>query len=126
MNEDIRQNQEIIHRILDLLPTIQEALQHMQVQLTELRLEESATLFQDTAAAIGSITNGVLPMINQDSEQHLVKSLADLRQAISMVTDAYEQNNLTIVQTRLTNHLIPAYTFWQQEILQLLRPVGMS
>ena len=32
-------NQEVIYRILELLPTINQALHHMQTQLEELRLE---------------------------------------------------------------------------------------
>ena len=61
MSRYSEQNREVIYHILELLPTIEEALQHMQVQLDELRLEESAVLFTDTALAIGSIANSLLP-----------------------------------------------------------------
>ena len=54
MSRYSEQNREVIYHILELLPTIEEALQHMQIQLDELRLEESAVLFTDTALAIGT------------------------------------------------------------------------
>ena len=49
MSRYSEQNREVIYHILELLPTIEEALQHMQIQLDELRIEESAVLFTDTA-----------------------------------------------------------------------------
>ena len=61
MSRYSEQNREVIYHILELLPTIEEALQHMQIQLDELRLEELAVLFTDTALAIGSIANSILP-----------------------------------------------------------------
>lgn len=61
-------NQEVIYRILELLPTINQALHHMQTQLEELRLEESAALFKDTAEAIGSIAYSILPLLNEDDD----------------------------------------------------------
>ena len=54
MSRYSEQNREVIYHILELLPTIEEALQHMQIQLDELRLEESAVLFADTALSIGT------------------------------------------------------------------------
>lgn len=119
-------NSEVIYHILELLPTIEEALYHMQVQLGELRLEESAVLFQDTAEAIASIVNCVLPMINQDNDQHLLKSIANIREGITMIIDAYEQSDLAAIQTALTNRLIPSFSSWHQELIYILRPSVLS
>lgn len=118
-------NLEVINQILELLPTIEEALQHMKVQLDELRLEESATLFKDTAEAIERISNCVLPLLKKDCNQYLIDSV-DIREGITMIIDAYEQNGLTTIQTALVHRLIPAFSSWQQELEQRLRPSVLS
>lgn len=119
-------NREVIYHILELLPTIAEALRHMRVQLDELRLEESAILFKDTAEAIGNIANCVLPLIEPDNDRYLLRSTAAIREGIAMIVDAYEQNDLGAVQIGLTNRLIPAFSSWQQELELRLRPLVLS
>lgn len=117
------QNREVIYHILELLPTIREALQHMQLQLEELRMEESALLFQDTAKAIGKIEGCILPLINENHEQSLLKAFTDIRKSIALMIDDYDENNLIAIQAALTCRLIPAFTFWQQELTKYLQPM---
>ena len=119
-------SQEVIYRILELLPTIEEALRHMQIQLAELRLEESADLFKDTSEAIGSIAYSILPLLNEDDDQQLLQSITHIRQSITLIINAYEQNDLAAIQATLTHQLLPAYTRWQQELEQRFRPSVLS
>ena len=119
-------NREVIYRILELLPTIEEALHHMQTQLEELRLEESADLFKDTAEAIGSIAYSILPLLNEDDDQQLLQSITHIRQSITLIINAYEQNDLSAIQSTLTHQLLPAYTRWQQDLEQRFRPSVLS
>jgi hypothetical protein len=88
----------------------------MQVHLDELRLEESAALFKDTAEAIGSIADCILPMVNQDREQHMLMLIANLRKGVSRIIDAYEKNDLAAIQKALDYQLIPAFSSWQHEL----------
>ena len=126
MNAFTDQDREVIYRVLALLPTIEQALQHMQVQLEELRLEESAALFKDTAEAIGSIANCVLPLINQATQSHLLKAIVDIRHSMAEIIDAYEHNDLSSIQMALTHRLIPAVTSWQQALAQIIIPTALS
>ena len=119
-------NRETIYWILELLPTIEEALQHMQVQLDELRLEESAVLFQDTAEAIGSIANCILPLLTSADDQSLIQATTDMREGIAMMIDAYEQQDLAAIQLALVRRLLPAFSIWQQELGMRLRPSVLS
>ena len=110
-------NQEVIYNILELLPTVTEALSHMQLQLEELRMEESALLFKDAAEAIGKIACYVLPLITENDEQLLLKLLAEVRKSIAMMNDAYEQKDLFAIKTALAQHLIPAFNAWQEQLM---------
>ncbi|CQR70429.1 hypothetical protein SOV_39630 [Sporomusa ovata DSM 2662] len=119
-------NQEVIYHIFELLPTIEEGLRHMQMQLEELRLEESAELFKNTAEAIGSIACSILPMLAGDNDQQLFQSITHIRQSITSTINAYEQNDLATIQSTLTHQLLPAYTRWQQDLEQRFRPSVLS
>lgn len=111
---DAQQN--VIREVLKLLPTIDEALQHMIIQLVELRLEESSILFQDVAEAIGSIVSSLLPLLTVEATSGILPYTTHLREGISQVADAYEAVDLVAVQSALVNKLIPAFHCWQQEI----------
>ena len=108
--------QKINCTILNLLPTIEEALYHILVQLDELRLEESGELFKDTVEAISSITNSLLPLLSEQTACNILSYTTHLREAIGHVTDAYEVADLLAIKSVLTNNLIPAFASWQQEI----------
>lgn len=57
MGSALGAQQDVIHQVVLLLPTIEEALFHMKQQLSELRLEESASLFNDIELAVGDVTH---------------------------------------------------------------------
>ena len=122
MSRYSQQNREVIYRILELLLTIEAALQHMQIQLDELRLEESAVLFTDTALAIGSIANTILPLLMSGNDHELIQPIADMRESIAMLIDAYEQQNITTIQFVLAQRLIPSFLAWQHELEERIRP----
>lgn len=115
-------NYEVIHRILEMLPTIAEALDHMQTQLDELRLEESAVLFRDAVEAIGSIAYSTQSIIDIGNNQKLLNALTDVRQGIAGVNDGYEQNILDAIQRALILRLIPSFSNWQRELVRILMP----
>ena len=94
----------------------------MQIQLDELRLEESAVLFTDTALAIGSIANTILPLLMSDNDHELIQPIADMRESIAMLIDAYEQQNITTIQFVLAQRLIPSFLAWQHELEERIRP----
>lgn len=117
---------EIIYHLLELLPTIEEALQHMQTQLNELRLEESAALFKDTADAIGSIGNYLPSLLEHGDKKDLLQKTAVMREGIAMTINAFESANLLAIQMAVTHSLLPAFSAWRQELVQILRPELLS
>lgn len=117
---------EVIYQLLALLPIIEEGLMHMQTQLEELRLEESTALFQDAAMGIGIIANHLPPLLDNNHNQDLLDKTIQVRTAITILIDAYEQNELLVIQTTLNSHLLPAFTAWQLELLSLFSPAVMS
>lgn len=117
---------EVIYQLLGLLPTIEEALQHLQVQLGELRLEESAALFKNTAEAVASIASCLPTLLSKRSEGSMLRLTAGIREGIAMVIDAYEHNDLAAIQSALDHRLIPAFLAWQQELARILRPSVLS
>lgn len=119
-------NSEVIYRMLDLLPTISQALRHMQTQLEELRLEESAILFQDVATAIGSVTASLLPLLKEEENIRLLNTITPLRESISSLVDYYEQEDIQAVQIVMDTQLLPAYRKWQEEVEQRLRPFVLA
>lgn len=126
MSRYSEQNREVIYHILKMLPTIEEALQHMQIQLDELRLEESAVLFTDTALAIGSIAISILPLLVSGNDNDLIQPIADMRESIALLIDAYEEQNITTIQFVLAQRLIPSFLAWQHELGQRIRPAVLS
>lgn len=119
-------SRDVVCHILNLFPTINEALQHMLIQLAELRLEESAVLFQNTAQAIGQIVIVLPLLVPQDSETSLLNLTATIRHAMSQVADAYETGQLIVIQAVMVRHFIPSVENWQQGLEELLRPLFSS
>lgn len=116
------QNREVICRIFDLLQTIDDALEHMEVQLEELRMEESAVLFKDISEAISNIANHDLLLLIYNTGEYSLDTIINLRKAITMIINAYEQNNLAAIQCGLINRLIPAFSAWKKELKDILVP----
>ncbi|SHN80948.1 hypothetical protein [Desulfitobacterium chlororespirans] len=122
MNQGTSQRAQIIHYSLELLPTIEEALLHMQKQLEELRLEESAVLLTDVSQAIGKIVHYSLPMLNESRDQFMMDAIIGLRESMELIADAYEDSNLAGIQDALRGRLIPAFVHWRYELLKSLGP----
>lgn len=122
MNRGTSQRAQIIHYSLELLPTIEEALLHMQKQLEELRLEESAVLLTDVSQAIGKIVHYSLPMLNESRDQFMMDAIIGLRESMELIADAYEDSNLAGIQDALRGRLIPAFVHWRYELLKSLGP----
>ena len=96
---------------------------HIQRQLGELRLEESAILFRDTAVAVGQISAALLPLIKEEEQSlSLLEAMASMREGISKMIDAYEVGQLTPIEQVLAQVLIPAFQVWRERIEKQMRP----
>ncbi len=119
-------NQEVVYRILELLPTIEEAFLHINDQLTELRLEESEKLFVDAMRAISNIAGNLARLAPRQDETGLIQDTADLREAIGWMIDGYETGKLETLQTVLTGCLLPAFRIWRQQVEKMVQPAILS
>lgn len=116
--------QEVIYHILELLPTVEEALRHMVGQLNEERLEESALLFRDTAQAFASIAGSMeknLTWLLEEHEDSVIPSTARIRAAIGAVIHGYEIKDLSYMQFILQNQLLPAFGEWRRNLEEVLQ-----
>lgn len=116
-------DKEIIYHILNLLPTVEEALLHMRLQLYELRLEEGAQLYKDITEAIGKIAYSLtlLKSIDIGNFQRLNNLTGVLYESVVRMQETYEGKNIATIQVALTQNLIPTFLDWKQELDHMLR-----
>lgn len=119
-------NQEVVYRILELLPTIEEAFLHINDQLTELRLEESERLFTDAMRAISNIAGNLARLAPRQDETGLIQDTAGLREAIGLMIDGYETGKLETLPAVLTGHLLPAFRVWRRQVEKMVQPAILS
>lgn len=117
---------EVIYRILELLPTVEEAIQHMVKQVDELRLEGAEILFRDATQAIGSIASSFVLLTTEQEASDSLQVTAHIYEAIVAVDEGFEVNNLLSIHTALVNHLLPSFCLWRQHVERLLVSSIMS
>jgi len=117
---------EVIYCILELLPTVEQALKHMMMQLDELRLEEAEVLFRDATQAIDSIASNLVLLTTEQNEADILQSTRNIREAIGAVIDGFEVSDLSLIHTALTKHLLPAFNVWHQQVGQIVQPFIFS
>lgn len=100
--------------LFGLLDSTEEALEHCQLQLTELRLEEFGLLFKDAIISIGVISQVAVLYVTEDSLADLVGQTAQLRVALQQVIDAYERGSIAVLQQLFTQSLRPALAVWRR------------
>lgn len=117
---------EVIYRILELLPTVEEALQHMIKQIDELRLEGAEVLFRDATQAIGSIVSNLILLTTDQDASDGLQVTTHIREAIVAVDKGFEVNNLLSIHAALVNHLLPSFCLWRLHLERLLVSSIMS
>ena len=116
------QKRDLARRMLEIMDTMEEALQYMQTQLDELKLEAGKELFSDFAMAAGRLTELLPEFFMEERKEQLVQVLRELRDAISGMQDAFAGGELPQMQQVLAQILLPAFTAWREEARQHLLP----
>ncbi len=116
------QKRDLARRMLEIMETMEEALQYMQTQLDELKLEAGKELFSDFSMAAGRLTELLPEFFMEERREQLVQVLRELRDAISGMQDAFVGGELPQMQQVLAQVLLPAFTSWREEARQLLLP----
>ena len=116
------QKRDLARRMLEIMETMEEALQYMQTQLDELKLEAGKELFSDFSMAAGRLTELLPEFFMEERKEQLVQVLRELRDAISGMQDAFAGGELPQMQQVLAQILLPAFTAWREEARQHLLP----
>ena len=116
------QKRDLARRMLEIMETMEEALQYMQTQLDELKLEAGKELFSDFAMGAGRLTELLPEFFMEERKEQLVQVLRELRDAISGMQDAFAGGELPQMQQVLAQILLPAFTAWREEARQHLLP----
>ena len=116
------QKRDLARRMLEIMDTMEEALQYMQTQLDELKLEAGKELFSDFAMGAGRLTELLPEFFMEERKEQLVQVLRELRDAISGMQDAFTGGELPQMQQVLAQILLPAFTAWREEARQHLLP----
>lgn len=122
-NQDER---EMVHQIVNLLSTLDEAFAHIAVQINELRLEESQNLFNETIEALGVVVASSSPLLIDKCGSDISSYISPIRGAIGEMIDAYEIGSLVSVKYMLEQHLMPVFCEWKNKVNLLLIPVIAS
>ena len=114
------QKRDLARRMLEIMETMEEALQYMQTQLDELKLEAGKELFSDFAMGAGRLTELLPEFFMEERKEQLVQVLRELRDAISGMQDAFVGGELSQMQQVLAQVMTPAFTAWRDEARQHL------
>ena len=108
-----------------MIDTIEEGLNHIKVQISELRFEESLGLLEDSMLAIASIEQSLEPIseIPKDKISYLT---TDLKNSILKVVENYEKGKQELIENQIENDVIPAFLGWKQELENTLKPYILS
>lgn len=118
---------EVSQHILTLLPTVEEGLERMSVQLKELKIEASTELFQDVVKAVQSIANALPAALFENPDiDKLTPSISRIRQSIASFVSSYEAANITAIESCLATELLPAFKAFRQDVEDILIPLVSS
>lgn len=121
----MKRNIEVIHNILPLLVTIEEALVHVKKQISEIRYEEAFGLLEDCMMAIASIESGIESM-EEISKERIVLLTDMLKKAIINVIESYENKKQELVANQIELEVLPKFILWKNELELMLKPTTLS
>ena len=118
-----KQDMDVIDRIVPLLETIEEGLQHMPEQLTDARYEEFLILFQDILEAIDAISHSLItvalikPGLNRP-EVKRAKTI--LEKTLAGIINTLENGDLKTLPQEITT-LQKKYSSWRKQVEKNLK-----
>lgn len=116
---------EVLNKILYLLPTIEEGLNHIKLQISELRYEESLELLKDVMSGISAIEKSLEP-IEKFSRDEIIKLTEDLKMYTLGVIENYDTENKEILQSKIEKEILPTFINWKQALEDALKPYTLS
>ncbi|WAM34704.1 hypothetical protein [Caldicellulosiruptor morganii] len=109
---------EIVQKINELVPTISEAFEHIvNVQIPELRFEDSFYLLNDIIEAFLSISNALKIIQTEFDLQNAMSLENEIQQSLENLLELYKEPTSEKLLKKYKDDVIPLYKKWQEEIL---------
>ncbi|SDF79857.1 hypothetical protein [Sporolituus thermophilus] len=110
---DIKRD-EVTQKALELIATVDEALVHMDKQLTELRLEDFWPLFRDFLLAVAALADNWEYYVTSDSDrQRIVEATRAFAAAYDEFDKIAASGQAPAIQAALNDRLVPTYHAWK-------------
>jgi len=109
---------EIVQKINELTSTMSEAFNHIvNVQIPELRFEDSFYLLNDIIEAFLSISNALRIIQNEFDVLNVILLENDLQENLEELLDLYKEPVEERLLKKYKDDIIPLYEKWQNELL---------
>lgn len=112
---------EVIQNVLSLLDTIEEGIQHLKKQISELRYEEAFSMLEDTMIGVSSIENAMEPMMENLRENKIKSLLKIFNEDINSILNLYENDNKSELEDIISNKFISDFLNWKTEVSDVLK-----
>lgn len=117
---------EVIYNMLPLLDTMEEGIEHLGKQLSELRHEEAFGMIQDIMFGIASVENSLVPIVEEIGDKGIEKTSLELSRKLARVVSGYRDGNSIETERRVKEELKPAFKEWKTAIESSLKVFTVS
>ncbi|MGE5391341.1 MAG: hypothetical protein ACM3PE_09795 [Deltaproteobacteria bacterium] len=102
--------------ILDLSDSVIQAMEHLQVRLTEGHLEDSSYLLEDLKDAVTSIQNATELLMPHLGENMINDLTLELQGVVEEMTATYEQRRIEKAKVDMQWLMLPLAKKWRDEL----------
>lgn len=109
---------EVMQRIMDLLPTMEEGLVYIKQKMLPGDIQKTTNMFYDVTAAFSGIEEALAGL---DIEKaNLNEKASKLRRTLDIIAGDYEINEGKKVEAIMQFTLEPAFKGWKEELEQVI------
>uniref|UniRef100_A0A7C5Z9E0 DUF8042 domain-containing protein n=1 Tax=Caldicellulosiruptor owensensis TaxID=55205 RepID=A0A7C5Z9E0_9FIRM len=112
---------EIVQKINELTSTMSEAFDHiMNVQIPQLKFEDSFYLLNDIIEAFLSISSALRVIQDEFDVESLQNTENEFQERLSELLQMYKQPVAEKLLAKYKNEIIPVYEKWQTQLLSTI------
>jgi len=105
---------------------MEEGINHISKQLSELRYKEAFNMQQDVVDGIASIENAIQPMKPELPENNIENLTAKLKENISKIVACYERGEEINLEKQVEEIILTVFKNWKEELEKVLKPYIIS
>ena len=106
--------------IIELMETLEEGINHIKKQLSQLRYEDALTLFADTMEGIKAIEEAIEQIKDELSENNIGKELRELLEVMKQVVASFKKRDELQVEAHIMVEVIDKFAKWREEVERAL------